>query len=57
MKFVVVVLVFGIFLDFIYFRQREHEYEQGKEQKREGEVDSLLIRELDVGLHPRTLRL
>jgi len=42
---------------FIYLRERETgtEHEQGKEVEGEGEAHSLLSREPDAGLDPRTL--
>ena len=43
---------------FIYLRESEHKRGVGGEQQAEGEkeTDSLLSREPDVGLNPRTLR-
>ena len=47
------------FKDFIYLFERQHEREREHEQrgqgKGEGEADSLLNREPDVDLDPRTL--
>jgi len=37
-------------------REREREHKQGRGAEEEGEADSRLCREPDVGLHPRTLR-
>ena len=42
------------FLSFIYLFEREGEHEQGVELEAEGEADSLLSREPDVGLDLRT---
>ena len=42
---------------FIYLRERERERAQaGEAAEVEGEVGSLLIREPNAGLYPRTLR-
>ena len=42
---------------FIYLTERKRQHKQGERQAEgEGEADSLMIWEPDVGLHPRTLR-
>ena len=45
--------IFFLRVLFIYLREREHEL---GEQQREREKYSLLSRQLDLGLDPRTLR-
>ena len=45
-----------VFKDYLFIREREHAQASGEQQAEgEGEADSPLIKESNVGLDPRTL--
>ena len=45
-----------LFFKILFLFEREKEHKQGRGTEGEGEADTLLSRELDPGLHSRSLR-